>query len=110
MNSNPSVWTQERGERLKVLWGKGLSASQIAWEIGCGTRMAVIGKARRLGLAYRAQRPTMARLPRRPTKPKPKPQAKPKPAPQPEPAAQPAAERYSRSGRKVKDNSRYRIN
>ncbi len=47
-------WTDERIEHLKKLWGKGLSASQIATELGEGvTRNAVIGKAHRLGLESR---------------------------------------------------------
>jgi len=46
------TWTKERIERLKELWGEGLSASQIAAELGEGvSRNAVLGKAHRLGLA-----------------------------------------------------------
>lgn len=48
------AWTDERIERLKALWDEGLSASQIAKELGEGvTRNAVIGKAHRLGLKSR---------------------------------------------------------
>ena len=40
------TWTKERIERLKELWTEGLSASQIAAELGGGlTRNAVLGKA-----------------------------------------------------------------
>ncbi|RFB78606.1 GcrA family cell cycle regulator [Methylovirgula sp. 4M-Z18] len=47
-------WTDERVEYLKKLWTDGLSASQIAGELGQGiTRNAVIGKVHRLGLAGR---------------------------------------------------------
>ena len=38
-------WTDERVELLKKLWADGLSASQIAAELGGITRNAVIGKA-----------------------------------------------------------------
>lgn len=47
-------WTDDKIEKLKNLWGKGLTASQIAKEIGGGiTRNAVIGKAHRLKLPSR---------------------------------------------------------
>ena len=46
-------WTDERVERLKKLWQDGLSASQIAAELGGVTRNAVIGKVHRLGLSNR---------------------------------------------------------
>jgi GcrA cell cycle regulator len=48
-------WTDERVERLKTLWLEGLSASQIAAELGGVTRNAVIGKVHRLGLSGRAK-------------------------------------------------------
>jgi GcrA cell cycle regulator len=41
-------WTDERVELLKKLWSDGLSASQIAAELGGITRNAVIGKVHRL--------------------------------------------------------------
>jgi len=48
-------WTDERVETLKKLWLDGLSASQIAKQLGQGvTRNAVIGKVHRLGLSGRA--------------------------------------------------------
>ncbi len=46
-------WTDERIDRLKTLWEKGLTASQIAEELGGVSRNAVIGKAHRLGLKSR---------------------------------------------------------
>src|SRR5438309_6416096 len=49
------TWTDERVERLKKLWSDGLSASQIAGELGGITRNAVIGKVHRLGLSGRAK-------------------------------------------------------
>lgn len=53
-------WTDERVETLKKLWMEGLSASQIAGELGQGvTRNAVIGKVHRLKLSGRAK-PTSA--------------------------------------------------
>ena len=51
-----NAWTEERVERLKKLWSDGLSASQIAAELGGGvTRNAVIGKVHRLGLSGRGK-------------------------------------------------------
>lgn len=47
-------WTDERVEILKKLWTEGLSASQIAGQLGGVTRNAVIGKVHRLGLSGRA--------------------------------------------------------
>jgi GcrA cell cycle regulator len=49
------TWTDERVEILKKLWAEGLSASQIAAELGGVTRNAVIGKVHRLGLSGRGQ-------------------------------------------------------
>jgi GcrA cell cycle regulator len=51
-------WTDERVELLKKLWADGLSASQIAGELGGITRNAVIGKVHRLGLSGRAKNPS----------------------------------------------------
>lgn len=48
------AWTDERVEQLKLLWADGLSASQIAHQMGNVTRNAVIGKVHRLGFAGRA--------------------------------------------------------
>ena len=47
-------WTLERENKLKELWQKGHTASQIAAIIGDTTRNAVIGKAHRLKLQARA--------------------------------------------------------
>lgn len=47
-------WTLEREETVKKLWLDGLSASQIAKQLGGVTRNAVIGKVHRLGLSGRA--------------------------------------------------------
>lgn len=46
-------WTDERIDRLKTMWENGLTASQIADELGGVSRNAVIGKAHRLGLKSR---------------------------------------------------------
>ena len=46
-------WTDERIERLRTMWAKGATASQIADELGGVSRNAVIGKAHRLGLEQR---------------------------------------------------------
>ena len=47
-------WTEEKVEKLKELWSKGHTASQIADLLGDTTRNAVIGKAHRLNLEARA--------------------------------------------------------
>jgi GcrA cell cycle regulator len=52
------TWTDDRVEQLKKLWEAGLSASQIAAELGSVTRNAVIGKVHRLGLSGRAKSPS----------------------------------------------------
>ena len=44
-------WTQEKVDKLKQMWGKGQTASQIAEIIGGVSRNAVIGKAHRLNLS-----------------------------------------------------------
>lgn len=75
-------WSDERVELLKKLWADGLSASQIAGELGGVTRNAVIGKVHRLGLSGRAKSPSAsaprpavrkpaASAPRHPTAPRP---------------------------------------
>lgn len=61
-------WTDERVELLKKLWGDGLSASQIAGELGEVTRNAVIGKVHRLGLSGRAKTAPLATRPRKPAR------------------------------------------
>lgn len=60
-------WTDERIDELRRLWAEGLSASQIANELGGVTRNAVIGKIHRMGLSGRvkAQKPRAAAAPRR---------------------------------------------
>ncbi len=49
------IWTDERVEKLKKLWSEGLSASQIAAQLGGVSRNAVIGKVHRLSLPGRAK-------------------------------------------------------
>jgi len=44
-------WNEEKVNKLKELWGKGSTASQIAGIIGGISRNAVIGKAHRLNLS-----------------------------------------------------------
>lgn len=60
------AWTEDRVEILSKLWADGLSASQIAKQLGGVTRNAVIGKVHRLGLSGRAK-------PSRPVKRAPRP-------------------------------------
>jgi GcrA cell cycle regulator len=63
-------WSDERVELLRKLWSEGLSASQIAAELGGITRNAVIGKVHRLGLSGRAKSPSSAApRPRKPRAP-----------------------------------------
>ena len=53
-------WTDEKVEKLKELWGKGNTASQIAEIIGGISRNAVIGKAHRLNLSAKIKTRTVA--------------------------------------------------
>ena len=49
------AWTNERVQKLTLLWKNGKSASKIAIELGEGvSRNAVIGKIHRLGLSDRS--------------------------------------------------------
>ena len=61
-------WTEDRVSRLTKLWADGLSASQIAADLGGVTRNAVIGKVHRLGLSGRAKpaSSTASRIKRQP--------------------------------------------
>ena len=52
-------WSDDRIEMLKKLWENGLSAGQIAAELGNVTRNAVIGKVHRLGLSGRRKSPSL---------------------------------------------------
>jgi len=80
-------WTDERIERLRALWTKGMTASHIADDLGGVSRNAVIGKAHRLGLQSRPS-------PVKPNEPEPRPKAKAKEKPEAAPvqAKAPAAE------------------
>src|SRR5690606_38197496 len=60
MSDQSNTWSDERVELLRKLWTEGLSASQIAAELGGVTRNAVIGKVHRLGLSGRAKSATPA--------------------------------------------------
>jgi GcrA cell cycle regulator len=71
-------WTDERIEQLKQMWEKGMTASQIADEMGGVSRNAVIGKAHRLGLQSRpspvkAVEPAARKVPSAPRDPVPAP-------------------------------------
>ena len=91
-------WTEERIERLKAMWAKGATASQIAEELGGVSRNAVTGKAHRLGLESRPSpvKPGEEKEKKAPARAAPAPRAAPAKAaaPKPAPAAarQPAAE------------------
>ena len=54
-------WTEEKISKLKELWGKGNTASQIAEIIGGITRNAVIGKAHRLNLSAKIRSKSTAK-------------------------------------------------
>src|SRR5260221_9262377 len=82
------TWSDDRVEQLKKLWEGGLSASQIAAELGNGTRNAVIGKVHRLGLFGRANSPSPATPP--PPKARPAPPKR-RAAPPTSPGATPLA-------------------
>lgn len=74
-------WTDERIDQLKSMWEKGMTASQIAEDLGGVSRNAVIGKAHRLGLKSRPS----------PVKAKPEKEEAEKPAPKAKKPAAPAA-------------------
>jgi GcrA cell cycle regulator len=71
-------WTDERIETLRTLWENGLTASQIADQLGGVSRNAVIGKAHRLGLK---SRPSPVKANEDTAKVAPRPVAAPRPAP-----------------------------
>jgi GcrA cell cycle regulator len=73
-------WTDERIETLRNLWEQGLTASQIAENLGSVSRNAVIGKAHRLGLKARPS-PVKANETTASPVAKPVARAKPEPAP-----------------------------
>ena len=94
-------WTDERIDKLKTMWEKGMTASQIAEELGGVSRNAVIGKAHRLDLQSRPSpvksndedkgEGRKAPAPRA-AKPAPAPEAPPRAAPVARTAAAPAAQ------------------
>jgi GcrA cell cycle regulator len=53
-------WNEEKVAKLKELWGKGSTASQIAEIIGGLSRNAVIGKANRLNLSSKIKTRNLA--------------------------------------------------
>ncbi|BBC99641.1 MULTISPECIES: GcrA family cell cycle regulator [Sphingobium] len=79
-------WTDERIDQLKGMWERGLTASQIADELGGVSRNAVIGKAHRLGLQSRPSPVKANETPKKAAAPAPR-----KPAPTPEVEAPRAA-------------------
>lgn len=94
------AWTDERIDQLKAMWEKGMTASQIAEELGGVSRNAVIGKAHRLGLQSRpspvrekdqtAEAPSPTPTPAA-SAPAPAPRREEAPAPVAKPAPAPAA-------------------
>ncbi|MES2814517.1 MAG: GcrA family cell cycle regulator [Pseudomonadota bacterium] len=67
-----STWTPEREERARRMWNAGQSAAAIAKDLGGVTRVAVIGKIHRMGIAG-SNRQTVS------AKPKAKPKGKARP-------------------------------
>jgi GcrA cell cycle regulator len=89
-------WTDERIDRLKTMWEKGMTASQIAEDLGGVSRNAVIGKAHRLGLQSRpspvkANEPAATPTPKAPPAPRTVSAA---PPPPPPPSPPPAARSF----------------
>lgn len=84
-------WTDERIETLRKMWDSGLTATQIAEELGGVSRNAVIGKAHRLGLPARPSpvKPNEAKAAAKAAPPAPKPAPVPS-APPPESPPEPA--------------------
>ncbi|MEO1040097.1 MAG: GcrA family cell cycle regulator [Pseudomonadota bacterium] len=91
------AWTEDRVETLKKLWADGLSASQIAKQLGGVTRNAVIGKVHRLGLSGRAAPSRPTRRPAAPRTASPRPAAKAAAKPKPAPASAPATPAAARA-------------
>ena len=86
-----SAWTDDKVEKLKELWGTGLTAAQIAETLGGVSRNAVIGKANRLGLSKPGRpRTQKTAAPAAPAEVKP---AKTAPAPAPRTVAEKPAPR-----------------
>ncbi|MEG3179210.1 GcrA family cell cycle regulator [Sphingomonas sp. LT1P40] len=86
-------WTDERIETLRKMWDSGLTATQIAEELGGVSRNAVIGKAHRLGLASRPSpvKPNAATVEAKAAPASPPAAAAPPPAPAPKPVPKVAA-------------------
>lgn len=93
-------WTEERIATLAKMWESGMTASQIAEELGGISRNAVIGKAHRLGLqsrpspvrsndAAKAAAPASPKPAPAPVEPAPVVEAAPPPAPKPAPEPKP---------------------
>ena len=84
------TWTADRIERLTKLWREGLSASQIAAELGGDvSRNAVISKAHRLGIAHGAVEGASTPRPRKPRPPDPALTVEPSSNDEPTPASMP---------------------
>ena len=63
------IWTDERVEMLRKLWADGLSASQIAAQLGGVSRNAVIGKVHRLKLSGRGRTTNAPARQKKPSQP-----------------------------------------
>jgi GcrA cell cycle regulator len=80
-------WDDAAVERLKELAASGMPASQIAVELGCSSRSAVLGKLDRMRRAdFKERRQSPQKVTSMPT-PTPRPKPVPAPIPQPPPPA-----------------------
>ena len=82
------MWTDERVEQLTKLWAEGLSASQIAAQLGGVSRNAVIGKVHRLHLSSRGRTTSSATRSKKTASTTAAPKPAPKPAATPRVVAQ----------------------
>lgn len=80
--SQSATGSDDRVDTLRALWTEGLSAAQIARQLGGVTRNAVIGKIHRLALGGRAAPSAPGRAPRAAAPRSPRP-ARAVPAPRP---------------------------
>ena len=79
-------WNEERTATLRKLWLEGMSASQVARQLGGVSRSAVIGKVHRLGITVREISPRQRSAVRTASRPQPRARIARDTAPTPRPA------------------------
>jgi GcrA cell cycle regulator len=95
MPAKDTIWTEAKIEEIRALWGKGLTAREIADRLGEQfSRAAVIGKAFRLGLAR--HKPAYTSTDNGRKKPVPRPAPPPLPKLMPLPPERPGAPQMRR--------------